>query len=181
MILNHADIVKAAADLDASNATFTWLDNTPPIEQADVHLNLVDADILEIHLTSGRQRVDNHDADLAIKDSEMRITGLSLPDQTAKIHAQVDGRLAAHSRYSPNPLALAFRASDRPESAAGDVSVGLDLQFPLENKLRIVCQRNLGRCAQRSGVPGRPSINGTALNVRRSIEAHRSTPLPNTS
>jgi hypothetical protein len=75
--LNHADILKAAADLDASNASFTWFDDTPPIEQAEVHLLLVDAVILDIHLTSGRQRLDNHDADLAIKDSEMRITGVA--------------------------------------------------------------------------------------------------------
>jgi hypothetical protein len=136
--LNHADILKAAADLDASNASFTWLDDTPPIEQAEVHLHLVDSDILDIHLASGRQWVDNHDADLAIKDSEMRITGLSLPDQTAKIHAQVDRRLASALALLTEPrLHLLSAHPIGLNPAAGDVSVGLDLQFPLENKLRI--------------------------------------------
>ena len=136
--LNHADIVKAAADLDASNASFTWLDDTPPIEQADVHLHLVDSDTLDVQLTSGRQRVNDHDADLGMKDSEMRITGLSLPDQTAKIHARVDGRLASALALLTEPrLHLLSAHPIGLNPAAGDVSVGLDLQFPLENKLRI--------------------------------------------
>jgi Protein of unknown function len=136
--LNHANILKAAADLDGSNASFTWLDDIPPIEQADVHLHLVDSDTLDVQLTSGRQRVNNHDADLGMKDSEMCITGLSVPDQTAKIHAQVDGRLASALALLTEPrLHLLSAHPIGLNPAAGDVSVGLDLQFPLENKLRI--------------------------------------------
>ena len=136
--LDQINIIKADADLDASNASFTWLDNTPPVEQAEVHFHLIDPDTLNIRLTSGRQRVDNHGADLAVKDAEMRIMGLSFPDQIAKIHAQVEGRIASALALLSEPrLHLLSNHPIGLNPTAGNVSAGLDLQFPLEDKLRI--------------------------------------------
>jgi hypothetical protein len=130
-------LTKATANLDVSNGTFTWLDSMPPVEQAVAHLHLVDPDTLDIHLLSGRQKVVNRAGDLVIKDGTMRINGMSMRDQIAQIHAQVDGPVTSALALlneprlhllSAHPIGLA--------PAGGDVAAALDFQFPLENKLR---------------------------------------------
>ena len=42
--LRDVVLTKATGDLDGTNATFTWIDNVPPVAQTDVHLHLVDPD-----------------------------------------------------------------------------------------------------------------------------------------
>jgi hypothetical protein len=131
-------LTKATADLDVSNGVFTWLDAMPPVEQAVAHLHLADPDTLDIHLLSGRQKVVNRAGDLLIKDGTMRINGMSMRDQITQIHAQIDGPVISALTLlneprlhllSTHPIGLA--------PAGGDASAALDLQFPLETKLRI--------------------------------------------
>ena len=136
--LHDVVVTKATAELDGSNAVFTWLDNIPPIEQAAVHLHLVDADTLDIQLSSGRQRIRSRAPDLLIKDGRMRITGLSLKDQAAAIHAHVDGQIASALALLSEPrLHLLSAHPIALKTAGGDASATLDVQFPLENKLQV--------------------------------------------
>ena len=136
--LHDVVLTKATADLDGSNATFTWIDNVPPVEQTDVHLHLADPDTLDIRIPSAHQRIRNGGTDLLIKNGLMHITGLSLRDQIAVIRTQVEGPVASALTLLKEPRLhllsthpIALKISD------GDVSAGLDFQFPLEDKLQI--------------------------------------------
>ena len=136
--LHDVALTKATGDLDGSNATFTWIDNIPPVEQTDVHLHLVDPDTLDIHVSSGHQRIRNGGADLLIKDGQMRITGLSLRDQVAVIHTQVEGPVASALALLKEPrLHLLSTHPIALKTGDGDMSATLDFQFPLEDKLQI--------------------------------------------
>jgi hypothetical protein len=135
--LHNVAVTKATADLDGANASFTWIDNVPPVEQTDVHLHLVDPDTLDIHIASAHQRIRNG-ADLVIKDGQMRITGLSQRDQVTVIRTQIEGPVVSALTLLKEPRLhllsthpIALKVSD------GDAAATLDLQFPLENKLQI--------------------------------------------
>ncbi len=131
-------LTKAEGYLDGSHATFTWIDNIPPVEQTDFQLHLVDPDTLDIHLSSAHQRIGGGGADLLIKDGQMRITGLSLRDQIAVIHTQVEGPVASTLALLKEPRLHLL--SDHPialKTSAGEAFAKLDLRFPLQNELRI--------------------------------------------
>ena len=131
-------LTKATGELDGSNGTFTWIDNMPPVEQTAFQLNLVDPDTLDIHIASAQQRIRNGAGDLAIGDSRMRITGLSLRDQIAVIHTQVAGPVASALALLKEPrLHLLSTHPIAVKPGGGDASARLDFQFPLENKLQI--------------------------------------------
>ena len=136
--LRDVAVTKATADLDGSNATFTWIDNVPPVEQTEVHLHLTDPDTLDIRVSSAHQRVRNGSGDLLIKDGQMRITGLSLRDQVAVIRTQIEGPVVGALALLKEPRLhllsthpIALKVDD------GDAVATLDFQFPLENKLQI--------------------------------------------
>lgn len=136
--LHDVTVTKATGDLSVSGASFTWLDNMPPVEQAEAHLHLVDPDTLDIALSSARQHVGPKFADLVVSDGRMRILGLSVKDQITSVHAKVEG---------PVPSALALMTEPRLrllsvhplglKLAEGQATANLDLDFPLENKLRV--------------------------------------------
>ncbi len=136
--LQDIAVTRATGDVAVSNASFTWLDRMPPVVQAEAHLHLVDPDTLDLTATTARQVVGPKLADLIIGDARMRILGLSLKDQIAQIHAQIDGpvisSLALMSEprlrlLSVHPLGL--------KPVAGQGTTTLDLDFPLENKLQV--------------------------------------------
>ncbi|MDR3529883.1 MAG: DUF3971 domain-containing protein [Rhodopila sp.] len=136
--LRDVMVTKASGDLDGSNATFTWIDNIPPVEQTDVHLHLVDPDTLDILISSAHQRIRNGGADLLIKDGQMRITGLSFHDQVAVIHTLVEGPVASALALLKEPrLHLLSAHPIALKTGGGDASATLDFRFPLENKLQI--------------------------------------------
>ena len=131
-------LTKATGEVEGSNAVFSWLDNVPPIEQAEVHLRLVDPDTLDIRLSTGRQRVANRGADLLVRDGQMRITGLSLPDQNAVIHTRVEGTIGSAMTLLGEPrLHLLSEHPVNLKFSGGDVSATLDLQFPLQTDLPV--------------------------------------------
>jgi AsmA-like protein/uncharacterized protein DUF3971 len=136
--LHDIVLTKATGDLDGSNATFTWIDNTPPVEQTEVHLHLVDPDTLDILVPSGRQRVMNGGGDLLLKDGRMRITGLSVKDQFADISTQVEGPVASTWTLLKEPrLHLLSTHPIGLKTAGGDVAATLTFQFPLNSDLQI--------------------------------------------
>ncbi len=136
--LHDIMLTQARGDVDGSSGIFTWIDNIPPVEQTDFHLHLVDPDTLDISVSSAHQRVHGGDPDLLIKDGWMRITGLSLRDQIAAIRAQVEGPIASALSLLDEPrLHLLSSHPIALKTGAGDGSVTLDFQFPLENKLEM--------------------------------------------
>jgi hypothetical protein len=131
-------LTKATGELEGSNGTFTWLDNMPPVEQAEVRLRLVDPDTLDIHLTAGRQRIANRGPDLVLRDGQMRIVGLSLKDQSAEIRAQIEGQVVSAIALLSEPrLNLLSIHPIGLKPAAGEASATLSFRFPLQNKLRM--------------------------------------------
>jgi hypothetical protein len=136
--LHDVILTKGTGELDGSNAAFSWLDNVPPIEQAEVHLRLVDPDTLDIRVSAGRQRIANRGADLLVKDGQMRITGVSLPDQNTTIHTRIDGSVGSALALLGEPrLHLLSEHPINLKSSGGEVSVTLDLQFPLKTDLPV--------------------------------------------
>ena len=136
--LRNIVLTKAVADLGGSNGTFTWIDNMPPVEQTDFELHLLDPDTLDIHLTSGHQRVRTGGPDVLIGDSQMRITGLSLPDQAAVIRTKVAGSVASVLSLLKEPrLHLLSAHPIAIKTGGGEVSAIMDFRFPLNNNLEI--------------------------------------------
>lgn len=136
--LNNVVVTKATGDLTGSNGAFTWIDNMPPVEQAAFRLHLVDPDILDIFISSAHQRVRIAGPDLAVKDGQMRITGLSGHDQAAVVHAQVEGQTDSSLSLLSEPRLHLL--SDHPialKVGGGDISASLSFQFPLESALRV--------------------------------------------
>ena len=134
--LNGVVLTRATGDLDVSNATFTWIDDVPPIEQTEAHLHLVDPDTLDILVPSAHQRIRGGGADLLVKDGRLRITGLSYKDQFADIVSGVSGPLSSTWTLLQEPrLRLLSTHPIGLKTAGGEISGTLALQFPLENTL----------------------------------------------
>jgi hypothetical protein len=136
--LHDIAVTRASGDLDVANASFTWIDNVPPIDQAAMQLHLVDPDTLDILMTSGHQRVAQGKPDLVGSDGRMRIIGLSVHDQFADIRVNVKGPVTSAVALLSEPrlkLLSAHPMGIKP--SAGDVSGTLTFQLPLETKLQI--------------------------------------------
>ncbi len=136
--LRDIAVTQASGDLDVANATFTWIDHVPPVEQAAVRLHLVDPDTLDILMTSGHQRVAQGKPDLVGSDGRMRIVGLSVHDQSADLRLTVKGPVTSAIALLSEPrlnLLSAHPMGIKPD--AGDVSGILTFQLPLESNLRI--------------------------------------------
>jgi AsmA-like protein/uncharacterized protein DUF3971 len=135
--LRNVVLTKATGELDGSNGVFTWLDNMPPVTHADVHLILLDPNTLDIHVSSGRQHVANRGADLSV-DGQMHITGLSFDDQTAVIRTQIDGQISSALALLAEPrLHLLSAHPIDLKIGGGEASAILNVDFPLETKLRV--------------------------------------------
>ena len=131
-------LTKASGDLYGFNGVFTWIDNIPATKQTDFHIHLADPDTLEIYVSSAHQQIRNSSADLLIKGGQMRITGLSLQDQIAVIHIQVDGQLTSALSLLKEPrLHLLSAHPIALKAGGGEASATLDVRFPLESKLQI--------------------------------------------
>ncbi len=164
--LHDLILTKASGDLDADNASIAWLDQVPPIEHAKIHLHLVDPDKLVISVPSGRQRISKGGADLLLRDGQMEISGLSAPDQDARIGLHVDGSVASTVALLKEPrLHILNKRSVDLKDASGTVAATVSLQFPLENSLQadqIVFQTNahLGNARIGKLVSGRDLSDG---------------------
>ncbi|PPQ26183.1 hypothetical protein CCS01_30625 [Rhodopila globiformis] len=134
--LRDVVLTKATGDLDGTGATFTWIDNIPPVEQTEVHLHLVDPDTLDILVPSGHQRTRS--GDLLLKDGRMHITGLAAKDQFADISTGVEGSLNATWALLKEPrLHLLSTHPIGLKTTGGDVTATLTFQFPLNANLTL--------------------------------------------
>jgi hypothetical protein len=136
--LRDVELTKATGDLDGSNATFTWIDNVPPVDQTDFHLHLADPDTLAIQVSSAHQHVRNGATELSIENGQVIITGLSLHNQVAVIRTHVEGSVASALALLKEPrLHLLSTHPIGLTIGGGDISAALDFQFPLEQTLGI--------------------------------------------
>lgn len=168
--LHNVVLTRAEGDLDISNAAFTWIDNVPPIEQAEVHLHLVDPDTLDLAVTGGRQRVAARTGDLLVKQGQMRITGLSTRDQATQIQVDTEGPvLSVLSLLSEPRLHLLSVHPLGIKPAAGEASASLSFRFPLMDKLDVddVDLHVAGRLAKLRipAIVGRNALDDGALDI----------------
>ena len=135
--LNDVIVTQATADADANNVSIAWLDPIPPIDRAQVHLHLADADHLIISMPTGRQRISNGGADLTIKDGQMDITGLKVKDQDTTISLRTEGSVQSALTLLREPrLKLLSKHPIDLQDPSGNVAVSVTLAFPLETKLQ---------------------------------------------
>ena len=73
-----------------------------------------------------------------VKDGQMRIAGLSVQDQTAVIHTQVEGQIESALTLLKEPrLHLLSEHPIALKVGGGDASAKLAFQFPLDSNLQI--------------------------------------------
>jgi hypothetical protein len=131
-IAHTAKLLSATADVPATNATFTWLDKMPAVDQADVRLRLLDPDVMEVDVKSGRQRGADGGGDLHLSNGVVRISGLTARDQTASIRFRADGPVVHVISLLKRPRLHLL--SDHPikfKIDAGTATANLDFLVPL--------------------------------------------------
>ncbi|WP_428487415.1 AsmA-like C-terminal region-containing protein [Rhodopila sp.] len=134
---NHVVLTKATGDLDGDDVSIAWLEPLPPIEQAQVHLHLIDPDRMVISMPSGHQRISKGGADLLIQDGQMLITGLAGRDQVTRISLRVNGPVASAITLLKEPrLHLLSEQPFDLKDPSGDTSATVSLDFPLDENLR---------------------------------------------
>lgn len=135
--LRDVALTKAVASANATEAAFTWIQDVPPVEQADVHFTLSDPDIADITIPMARQRIRGA-GDLIIRDSRMKITGLARKDQFATIRVGADGPMTSVLALLKEPrLRLLSSHPIGLKPTGGDTSATMDFQLPLDDNLQI--------------------------------------------
>lgn len=136
--LRDITVTHAQGTLDVSGGTFTWMSHMPPVQQAEAHLRLVDADTLDIQMPAARQQVAPGQPDILATDGHMRITGLSLKDQYSDIGVTLKGPITSVMTLLAEPrlkLLSAHPVALKPD--AGEVSGSMTFKVPLKNDLDI--------------------------------------------
>ncbi|HQT79714.1 MAG TPA: AsmA-like C-terminal region-containing protein [Rhodopila sp.] len=136
--LRNVVMTRASGTLDGTDVAFTWLDSMPPVQQAAVHLRLLDPDSLDIHIPSARQTTGTNDPDLLVENGIMHITGLSVRDQLAAIRLQTRGPVTSALALLKQPRLHLL--SEHPISFSvegGDAAATLDFQFPMDDRLQM--------------------------------------------
>lgn len=132
--LDNVEVTSAVATVTGEQATFTWLDNVPPVTQAHVDLHLRDPDDMDISISGGRQHVKDG-PDIAV-DGNMTIVGLTYKDQSTTIHARASGPLlSAFSLLAEPRLRLLSVHPVGVNPSGGDAVSDMDFDFPLEKNL----------------------------------------------
>ncbi len=131
------ELTQASGTLEADNVTVHWLRPVPPAEQGHARIRLVDADTIDIVLTSGQQRVGSR-TPIALTGGSMHIVGLSTKDQDADIAIQGNGPLADIVALLREPrLKLLSTHPIDLRDPAGEATLSLKVKLPLENRLTL--------------------------------------------
>lgn len=162
-------VTNASGSLDGSGLTVSWLRPVPPIEQGRAVLRIVDPDMLQIDIASGRERLRNGSG-LALTGGWMRITGLMQRDQTASIQANVTGSLPDAIALLREPrLQLLSKHPISLKDPAGDVTATVAVNLPLDTRVTmddvaINVSAHLDNAALGDVVAGR-DLSGGSLDV----------------
>lgn len=134
--LSNIALTGASGTLDADGLTVYWLRPVPPIEDGAAQLRIVNADTIEIAVSSGRERVGR--SGLSLRSGMMRITGVSQRDQFSTIQADVTGSLADTIAILKEPrLELLDKHPVELRDPAGDAAITLNVTLPLEKKVQM--------------------------------------------
>ena len=131
--LSSVTMTHASATLDGDDVTVSWLRPITPLDRGKARLHLLDPDTMEITVETARQRVAGSSGDLILRGGRMRIIGLSMKDQTAKIEADIAGPLASAISLLREPkLRLLDRRPIELNAPSGDMTGKLTIALPLE-------------------------------------------------
>ncbi len=141
--LARVALTSASGTLDGDGLTVHWLRPVPPIDHAQAKLRVIDPDTIEITAQSGRQRQEGKRGEtgtggLAVRGGRMRITGITHPDQFGAIEIDAAGGLPDVIALLRNPrLQLLSKHPVDLRDPAGQVSVRLNVQLPLDNNVQM--------------------------------------------
>lgn len=134
--LKNVEVTKAVATLEGEQASFTWLDDVPPVTQAHVELYLRDPDDLDVSVSGGRQHVKN--APDILLDGDLTIDGLTYKDQNATIRARASGSLvSAFSLLAEPRLRLLSVHPVGINPSGGDAVSDMKFEIPMEKNLTL--------------------------------------------
>lgn len=132
-----APVVSAlSGTLSGTDLVVHWLRPVPPIERAAASVRILDPDKIEIAFKSGLEPVPGARDPLRLTGGYILISGLTAPDQIARIDAQIEGPIQAGLGLLSDP-ALHLLA-DHPlqlDHPAGQASLDLGLTLPLDNRV----------------------------------------------
>ncbi len=140
--LSSVALTRASGTLDGDGLQVYWLRPIPPIDNGRAQLRIVDADTIDITVTSGRQVLRNQKSPsgggLQIQAGRMRISGLTQRDQVSTIDADISGSLADALALLREPrLGLLDRHPIELNNPAGQATVKLAVELPLERDVRM--------------------------------------------
>ncbi len=121
--------------VDADGMVLHWLRPIPPIRALDGHLAFDGPDALHITARHGLQEVAGH-APLQVGASSIRITGLSVPRQDARIETSLSGGIADLLALLAHPRLRLLSQHPPPfKDAAGRFDGRLQVALPLLDKI----------------------------------------------
>ncbi len=138
--LSDVVLTGVTGTVSADGLTVYWLKPVPPIERARAKLRILDPDTIEITADAGQQRGDGQRGGdpLVIHTGKMRITGINHPDQFATIDADLAGGIAETVALLRQPRLRLLDKHPLPgKDPGGKASAKLNMQLPLEDKVRI--------------------------------------------
>ncbi len=132
--LSNGDLAltNATGQMLADDVTIWWLRPVPPLEHTHAVLSVIDPDTMLLTGSGGRTGA------LLMKAGTMRITGLSVKDQTSVLNADLAGPLADVFTLLANPrLNLLSKRPVPVTNPAGAVAAHLTVNLPLDNHVTI--------------------------------------------
>jgi hypothetical protein len=134
--LSGAVLTRLNGAIDGDDVTAYWLRPVPPVDQGRVQLRLLDPDTMDIELLAGHQQGRGTGTGLTLRGGRMRITGLSVRDQTSVIEAEVAGSVANAVALLKEPrLNLLDRQPIAIRDPAGEVTAAVTVKLPLESRV----------------------------------------------
>ncbi len=125
-------LTAASGSLAAEDVTIWWLRPVPPLEHTHAVLSFDGPDTLLITGSNGRTGA------LVMKTATMRITGLTVHDQTSVLNADFAGPLSDVFGLLGNPrLNLLSKRPVPVTNPSGSVTAHLTVNLPLETKVTI--------------------------------------------
>ena len=137
--LSDPAVTSATGSMLGDGVTVRWMKAVPPVDRGVARLNILDADTLEILISSARQTLDGQrDTGLAIKSGKLHITGIAHKDQFGTIEADIAGPISeAVTLLRSKTLHLFDRVQLELNGASGQVTGKLLVKLPFEQKLEI--------------------------------------------
>lgn len=124
-------LAAAEGSLLGDDVTIHWLRPVPPIEHAQAVLTLVNPDLIQIAIPSGRQ------GEAALSNGMVRITGLAVKDQFLALSADVSSTVPVLLTLLKHPrLHLLDRKPIPIQNPAGTLAGNLRVTLPLNSDLK---------------------------------------------